>query len=300
MTNEAGNFSKSTSLSIGSKYTANTLSAKSIDLLSGFNKSKSRDIWQPGILVLGISATKFVDTNGKSASSGSLVNSIQKYFTAKIVKPNDELIDNDNSDSNQDSTSASTTTGETKRSSDIREISLDKNDDDSENDVDQDVLEVDESRPTTSKKKADIKQMLMNQSSKKIVINDYRDEIYISEESLDIPAEFKSSKQTNSTSSVCSDDNSKEYDDVDYVKCGTCGKKILCWEMPEHEDFHYAQMLSKQMQPESMMSSVSSSKKRAPNDTPVKKDGKETKTVSKKQKTDKTNVKSIDSYFKRN
>ena len=36
-------------------------------------------------------------------------------------------------------------------------------------------------------------------------------------------------------------------EDVDYVMCEQCKKKILCWNMPEHEDFHFAQMISRQM-----------------------------------------------------
>ena len=36
------------------------------------------------------------------------------------------------------------------------------------------------------------------------------------------------------------------YEEVDYVRCEKCSKKILCWEMTEHEDYHFAQELSRE------------------------------------------------------
>ena len=64
-----------------------------MESLRPFNKSTKADIWQPGILTLGISAAKFVDLdkNGKlvkpDAGKSSL---LMKYFNNATVKANGE------------------------------------------------------------------------------------------------------------------------------------------------------------------------------------------------------------------
>jgi hypothetical protein len=108
-------------------------------------------------------------------------------------------------------------------------------------------------------------------------------------------------------------------DEVDYVSCEKCDKKILCWEMPEHEDFHYAQEIAKQQQKEltkiqpPSISSEQTNKKRpideiARNDLLIVDFSKARENEnSKKQKTrgvdhaasNKSNIKSIDSYMKK-
>jgi hypothetical protein len=111
-------------------------------------------------------------------------------------------------------------------------------------------------------------------------------------------------------------------EDVDYVMCEKCNKRILCWDMPEHEDFHFAQTISRQMS-----SSLSEdreqivAKKRPVEEISSNNDIKEKKLLNnknsssssntnKKIKVDvaqtssgvasnKSNVKSIDNYFKK-
>lgn len=96
----------------------------------------------------------------------------------------------------------------------------------------------------------------------------------------------------------------------DYVQCEKCLKKVLCWFMPEHEDFHYAQELSKQLSSTERASNVladeSNNKKRSLTETPTKNqkdnDSDKNKKASKNKKlktdtTTKTNSKPINNYF---
>lgn len=109
-------------------------------------------------------------------------------------------------------------------------------------------------------------------------------------------------------------------DDIDYVQCEKCRKKILAWEFPEHEDFHFAQELSRQIceaaPPRAVLttSNETNKKKRAMVDTPTKgdgetarSDGKKTIIKAKKMKTEANaakkskadNIKPIHNYFKK-
>jgi len=109
-----------------------------------------------------------------------------------------------------------------------------------------------------------------------------------------------------------------EIDNVDYIKCEKCHKKILVWEFPEHEDFHFAQELSKQICMPTVASNVltaskeeNKNKKRAISDTPNKSESsdnsisKKTIMKAKKLKTDsevkskKKSIKPIENYFKK-
>ena len=111
-------------------------------------------------------------------------------------------------------------------------------------------------------------------------------------------------------------------EDVDYVMCEKCNKRILCWDMPEHEDFHFAQTISRQMSSSSNENREQIvAKKRTVEEISSNKDVKEKKLLNnknsssssntnKKIKVDvaqassavasnKSNVKSIDNYFKK-
>ena len=108
-------------------------------------------------------------------------------------------------------------------------------------------------------------------------------------------------------------------DAVDYVQCEKCRKKILVWEFPEHEDFHYAQELSKQIcMPgpalatsnganvlASKSSESSSNNKKRKGDAVATRemdgDGNKSKNPKTKQrKVESATVKSIDSFFRKN
>lgn len=159
----------------------------------------------------------------------------------------------------------------------------------------------------------------------------------LDESSLDVDDNFdgddcilinENSKQpvTNTTENTINNTKTNNYfqqpnienlEETDYVQCEKCFKKILCWFMPEHEDFHYAQELSKKLTgKEDDNSSNNNSKKRSlSDDTPLKnasnqktdstdKNSKKTliantNNKSKKAKTENTtkSIKSIDNYF---
>lgn len=104
-------------------------------------------------------------------------------------------------------------------------------------------------------------------------------------------------------------------EDVDYVMCEKCNKRILCWSMPEHEDFHFAQEISRQMSSTLGGNNEQNvAKKRPVEDISSNKDVKEKKLLNLKSKkikieaaphatnaasTSKSNVKSIENYFKK-
>ncbi len=124
---------------------------------------------------------------------------------------------------------------------------------------------------------------------------------------------------TNSLNVNGGDRIADESDDVDYIRCEKCRKRISVWEFPEHEDFHFAQELSKQICMPAVTSSVlnaskevNSNRKRSISDTPNKSESSDNSNskkpvmkASKKLKTDpgvnskQTNIKSIDNYFKK-
>ena len=106
-------------------------------------------------------------------------------------------------------------------------------------------------------------------------------------------------------------------EDVDYVMCEKCKKRILCWDMPEHEDFHFAQTISRQISSTlGENSEQNMAKKRPVEEISTNQDIKEKKLLnvksnnSKKIKVElaqtsnsansnKSNVKPIDNYFKK-
>ena len=55
--------------------------------------------------------------------------------------------------------------------------------------------------------------------------------------------------------------DAEKFDEVDYVKCERCNLKILCWEMPEHEDYHFAKELSRQFAPNAIDTSTAGKKR---------------------------------------
>jgi len=105
--------------------------------------------------------------------------------------------------------------------------------------------------------------------------------------------------------------NIENLESTDYVQCEKCLKKILVWYFPEHEDFHYAQEISKQLSDSNKPSVTSdiNTKKRSLTETPTKVAESSKKILlpnankGKKSKSDtnenKSNVKSIDNYFKK-
>ncbi len=309
---------------------------------------------QPGIYTLGISASKFVEINKPKPA-----NSIQKYFTA-ASKNEDDTTENNSENEEEESSENSTTydSHSTKDSvaqepstsssssikNDVRLLLLKQGskkakaaniEDDSENDADN-ICELDhdsnsndsnrdslrESKKVATEAKQDIKQLLLNQKSKKsrhFDDDNYDVEIIeiekACENSNDKKDDAQTSKQKTSSSSLGSVENNESaascsgqnFADVDYVVCDQCKKKILCWEMPEHEDFHYAQQISRQFTTlaaaTSDQSEANNRKRSTAEETPNRlKSQKDTKN-SKKPKTNseanKPVVRPIDNYFKK-
>lgn len=216
VTNEVGSFSKSTQINeINGKH----FLEKTLALINNFNKStKPDELWSPAILTLGLSATKFNDLNKPTSKPN-----IQKYFM--------------NAEKMRASTSASSIVN---LNSDSTDLTTTSNADLSEfSDQQQQITEpkseetkiIDESPNCDTRERSRLASLFENESENEVVRSDLTD--------ADI--------------SVCDDENEADdeerqknlqYDEVDYVKCMKCFKRILCWHMPEHEDFHYAQEVS--------------------------------------------------------
>jgi hypothetical protein len=174
----------------------------------------------------------------------------------------------------------------------------------------------------TTQGKHDIKKLLLNQNSKKTRYFDDDDSNGIEiveienkcDDIKDKDHQTKTTKQTSSSSLGSVENNEPKmsgneqiFTDVDYVICNQCKKKILCWEMPEHEDFHYAQLISRQFASAASTSaeqSEANSRKRStaeetPNKIKDKKDLKNSKKAKTNSEINKPAIKSIDNYFKK-
>lgn len=277
--NEAGTFSKSTQINT-SRYNANFFVSMALESLNGYNKSKSKDEWHPAIYTLGISAGKFVET-GKNKG----LNSIERFLSSKQeaalscsssnVEKN-ELPDrtNENFNFNDESESSNTASSSEKSRKAVN------------------IMEIRKFRMDQAEKAKD-----GDESDLDVQDLDNDNDLFLIDEKIEKPKDkidnFFRKNSEMSDSNVCYDD------DIDYVLCEKCSKKILCWEMPEHEDFHFAQMLSKE-------ENQSNNKKRMADQTPTKelvlnntanKNGKKLKTEL--GQTLKSSVNSIDSYFKK-
>ncbi|CAF0854622.1 unnamed protein product [Brachionus calyciflorus] len=302
ITNEAGTFSKSTSISPG-KYTAHHFVTQVLDALNGYNKSKTKDDWYPAIYTLGISAAKFVE-KGKNMPA----NSIEKFFNSKPIDKSSEI---------QPCTSNNI-------DADIEIVTEENSNDNSfsnENNLEIESKEVSsENSIKNSSNKMDIRCLLLKQKEKAtkedesdMDADNFEEEPIILIEEKNDKKEKKSSEKINSYFMK----NSKEepitdsYDDIDYVLCDKCNKKILSWEMPEHEDFHFAQMISREQSRENINSNnnvQNNAKKRIAENTPTKEDKSSKKTQSKNSKklktelseTLKSGTNSINNYFKKN
>lgn len=277
VTNEAGTFSKSSQINT-SRYNANFFVSLALESLNGYNKSKNKEDWSPAIYTLGISAGKFVEM-GKNKG----LNSIERFFSSKsetdqpcsstnedkneLDRTNENLILNDESELSNTANS-SEASGKTVNKMDIRNLLMNQGEkakDEDESDLDVQDLDNDNDLVVVDEK--------IEKQKDKI------DEFF--------------RKNSEKVPNVC-------YDDIDYVVCEKCSKKILCWEMPEHEDYHFAQMISKE-------ENQSNNKKRMADQTPTKElvQNKTANKNGKKFKSElgealKSSVNSIDSYFKKN
>lgn len=272
VTNEAGTFSKSSQINT-SRYTASFFVSCALEALSGYNKSKNKDDWHPAIYTLGISAGKFVEI-GKNKT----LNSIERFLSSK---------------------------------SEVGQPSTSEDREESENLVLNDVSEssnVATSSETSSKSnKIDIRNLLLNQKEKAKTGDESDLDVQEMDEDEVVLVDNKLEKQKDKIDEFFQKSSQQEsdakYDEIDYVLCEKCNKKILCWEMPEHEDFHFAQMLSK----EESHSNSAQNKKRMADQTPTKDlvQNRITNKTGKKLKTElgealKSSINSIDSYFKKN
>ena len=226
----------------------------------------------PAIFNLGVSASKFAETNKASNS-----NQLLKYFSKKSKSEVEEKENpNEISETSMSEPSSLNT-------------SLEKlNSDEFEN-----YTEISE-KPTTSKMansehevqvlENDEHNLIQNEVEVKKKVDDVKNK-------LDFFGQFKNVEET-------------KFDDVDFVKCEKCGKKVLCWEMPEHEDFHFAKELARQLDPVS----VEGGKKRSLEETHKSDENSKGQNSllnvkSKKIKTNSDsnnkNSKSIENYFKK-
>ena len=256
----------------------------------------------PAIVTLGISASKFVE-------QVKTTNPLLKYFNnaaSKTAKPVEDL-------NKEESTSTEPcTSSDLNESNDNLSILVEAM---NNNDIVESKMS---SEPTTSKSLN-----RNNESSLDDVDGNFDECVIIDEDTKQSEANATTSATTASTSSSTTfasnyfqPTNIDNLEESDYLQCQKCLKKILCWFMPEHEDFHYAQELSKELtSKEDANNTVSSNKKRSLTETPLKNssnqndnntDKNSKKTLinnankSKKPKTENTksnNIKSIDNYF---
>ena len=205
-----------------------------ISLISWFNQLSPKR--KPAILTLGLSASKFTDLDKPKTNSNPLL----KYFnndSKQSASANTNLDDSNKEEAPEKSNS--------KNSSELLsdELTALSNNSNLFN-----VIE-----PTTSRTAA----ARLDESDLDADLNfENSNDNLIDSKLTDTKSLFKNNKTSPSgmieLPTMVPHEPSKEssagfVDDIDYVKCEKCGKKILAWEFPEHEDFHYAQDLSKQI-----------------------------------------------------
>jgi len=235
VTNQAGTFSKSTSIT---KYCAKKFVEQSMELLKAFNKSSKYDeTWKPGILTLGLSASKFTDLDKPKTNNNPLL----KYFNNE-TKPSTSAETNLD-DSNKEEDTKYNDPPEKSNSKNSSELLSNELTALSNNSNIFNVIE-----PTTSKTAAQLDESDLDADLNFENSNDNLIDSKLTDTKIFFKNKTSPSEEIE-LSTVVSYESAKEsilVDDIDYVKCEKCGKKILAWEFPEHEDFHYAQDLSKQ------------------------------------------------------
>lgn len=315
LTNEAGTFSKTTSIN---KYCAKHFADKVLELISAFNKHSNKEMWQPAIFTLGISAGKFAEIDQKKPG-----NSLIKYFNnASTVSKSaqnatkssdmvpsrstsnlDELLSlNDNSSKENSMTEVS--------SHDSKSLSAELTSTTEELSKKTDSLT--SNKNETKTRKNDIKALLLNQKAKSSKCKDDSDNdadfnsndvIYVDEES------FKPSGNDEPLEPHQPESHTLIHDEVDYATCEVCNKRILCWDMPEHMDFHVAEQLSKELNKNQTVNQTNKTdtKKRSIEETPQRTSDTSKKSIlvqAKKMKTDQnsktaSNNASIATFFQK-
>jgi hypothetical protein len=194
ITNEVGTFSKTTSLS---NYKSSYIKQKAFELLKTFNKSKTNDNkWTPPLLVLGISASKFIDFDCNQSKENN--DNIFKYFSNTNNNKSAPKTEEQEEEQEQEQEQEATLNKSIDNEIEYIELNTDSN---------SEPVSFDQ-QPTTSN---------FNNKSP----------IQISTE-ISVEATI-------------------QYEDIDYVRCEKCFKMILSWEMPEHEDLHFAKEMSIQL-----------------------------------------------------
>ena len=274
VTNEIGTFSKSSALNKEFSASAKKLVDLVKQVLATFNKSSKssstsskHEPWQPAILTLALSATKFVELSsaaGKAAATG-----LFKYFanstTATTAAPPSTSASAATTLAADATDSNNTNSARRELGSDLGRLSdevakryddaLDNNHDENDDDDDEAVIvcsddeeERKEKNPTANAT-ATASVSASDTASKQSSTHNKRPPKSASANSLivrkaaasDVPPPLPSkSTESSSASGAC-------FDESDYVRCDKCNKRILCWNMPEHDDFHFAQQLSREI-----------------------------------------------------
>lgn len=330
ISNAAGSFSKTTHIT---KVCKVHFTEQAMEALKLFNKGNKPEVWYPGITILGLSASKFNDLNKeKSSKSSNSSNPLLKYFSNNDTKKIESGAISNEQDTLDKSNENKSIEMQIKSSSEALDSELERL---NENPVfvdDSTEIRSSEQKATTSKQSElcskedkdqadesshDAENFNFNENSNDIVEIDQVSDNENSKKSVS-PFKFPDNFfNTNSIPSEEASNNNREEEDVDYVKCEKCRKQILVWEFPEHEDFHFAQELSKQIcMPNPNLnpgndnvlktSKEVNNKKRPMTETPTKTDeGKATGLKAKKmkqsdsKKSNTTSTKPINSFFKK-
>ena len=276
VTNEQGTFSKSSNIKDFGKI---NLSEQIIELISVFNKQTNKHDWQPAIYTLGLAATKFIDLNNKTKTNSALF----KYFAnaTSSTKTNEDII--------EDQSLSLSRTNEEKSSNTSKSLT--------------DELEKVSETISNKVPKADIKSLLLNQKNK--IVSKQNDP---DDSDKDADSDVLLDDNSNSNEFRIQNENTNPVIDenIDLIRCETCNKKILVWDMPEHQDFHFAQQLSREICTSSSITANTSTNKR-PIEDQEKSSSILKKSNNKKIKTDNSvsnnnssnTAKQIDKYFKK-
>ncbi len=297
LTNEAGTFSKTTSIH---KYCAKHFSEKVFELLSAFNKHSNKELWQPAIFTLGVSAGKFAEIDQKKSG-----NSLIKYFNnsstaaksaQNSVKTSDLMSSRSTSNleelvSHHENSSKENSMTEVS-SHDSKSLSTELTSTTEELSKKTESLSSNKTEIKTTKN--DIKALLLNQkakNSKHKNDDSDNDADFNSNEVIYVDEETKSSENDERTEPQKTKSNALIHEDIDFATCEVCNKRILCWDMPEHMDYHVAEQLSKELNKNQTVNQASQSdtKKRSMEETPKKIGESSKKSISvqtKRMKTD--------------
>jgi len=291
VTNDHGNFSKSINLNT---YCAKKISDQALQVIKAFNKSTqpNSDAWYPAIKVLGMSATKFTELNNEKSK-------LQNYFSSKAeTKPiasTSYLQENSQADKhNNESPEEQQKSKQPKN--DIKALFGKKG----KNNL----------NFNTSNSNNSISNAVLNSNEKAWLVNEEAScdsDVVVIEDSNEIAQTDTRENQIKEKLPV-----SNEYEE--FIECEKCKKKTLVWDMPEHNDYHFAlelDALDKPKKSDSVMSNLSeaastSSKAGTSNKRSLTEASKNSETSnSKKMKKNNNNnndaksVKSIQNYFKK-